>query len=248
MKPADPASNPLAGVRAVLFDKDGTLLDYWRTWVPINRAIAAYASGGDQALFERILATGGHDPATDQVAAGSLFAGAGFDGIVAHVARVAGTRAPRDLRARVARLFQEGGAANAVLIDGAREAMVALRARGLILGIATNDTAAGLEASLGRFDVIRLCSFTCGCDSGHGAKPAPGMVRAFSAAIGLPPSAIAVVGDSTHDLEMAQVAGAVRVAVLSGTSGRDDLAADADLILQSVRDLPPAFDRQRGQG
>jgi phosphoglycolate phosphatase len=228
----------LDGVSAVLFDKDGTLLDYWQTWVPINRAIAESAADGDEALRDRILALGGHDPMTNDVAAGSLFAGAGLDGIVAHVARVAGDRAPRDLHERVDRLFREGGAANAVLIEGAREAMLALRARGFVLGIATNDTAAGLHASLARFDVIGLCAFTCGCDSGHGAKPAPGMVRAFASAIAVPTAAIAVVGDSVHDLEMARAAGAVRIAVLSGTSGRADLAPHADVVLESVRDLP----------
>ena len=27
-------------IRGILFDKDGTVIDYWRTWVPINREVA----------------------------------------------------------------------------------------------------------------------------------------------------------------------------------------------------------------
>ena len=27
-------------IRGILFDKDGTIIDYWRTWVPINREAA----------------------------------------------------------------------------------------------------------------------------------------------------------------------------------------------------------------
>jgi phosphoglycolate phosphatase-like HAD superfamily hydrolase len=34
----------------VLFDKDGTLLDYRRTWEPINREAATLAAGGDPVL------------------------------------------------------------------------------------------------------------------------------------------------------------------------------------------------------
>lgn len=128
-----------------------------------------------------------------------------------------------------------------MLIDGIREAMAALADLGIVLGIATNDTADGLAASLGRYSVIELCAFTCGCDSGHGVKPGPGMVEAFCRAIDVPAAVVAVVGDSIHDLEMAKNAGAAGIAVLSGTSGRADLAPHAHLVLDSVRDLPALF-------
>lgn len=235
----------VSGISALLLDKDGTLIDYAKTWVPINREVATYASQGDKALRDEILRSGGHDPVTDVVAAGSLFAGAGLEGIVTHMAAVAGARAPADLYARTAEAFRAGGASGAVLIDGTREAMEALRDLGIVLGIATNDTADGLAASLGRYGVVELCAFTCGCDSGHGVKPSPGMVHAFCKATGIASSAVAVVGDSIHDLEMAARAGAGRIAVLSGTSGHDDLAPHADLVLDSVRDLPALFDRRR---
>lgn len=234
-----------SGVRALLLDKDGTLLDYAKTWVPINRRVADYAAQGDAVLRDEILRAGGHDPATDIVTAGSLFAGAGLQGIVDHLAAIAGSRAPLDLYAHTAECFRAGGASGAVLIDGVRDAMAALVQLGIVLGIATNDSADGLAASLGRFGVIEHCAFTCGCDSGHGVKPGPGMVRAFCRATGVAPDAVAVVGDSIHDLEMARSAGAWRIAVLSGTSGRADLAPHADLVLDSVRDLPPLFAHRR---
>lgn len=80
-----------------------------------------------------------------------------------------------------------------------------------------------------------------GYDSGHGAKPQPGMVTAFAAHLGVAPSRIAMVGDSPYDLVAARAAGAVSVAVLSGPLGpaaRDTMAPLADYILDSVADLP----------
>lgn len=229
----------LGRIKGLLFDKDGTMLDYFKTWVPINREITFYASGGDTELQRRMLTVGGHDPDTDHVAAGSIFAGGPMDQIVDMLRREAGTCAPDDLHETVARMFAEGGARSSVLIDGTVETVRVLRSRGYHMGIATNDTEAGLEASLAKHDILPSFDFTCGCDSGFGAKPGPGMVLGFCEAVGLDPAEVAVIGDSTHDLEMGRSAGAgLLIAVLSGTAGCEHLAAHADLVLDSVADLP----------
>ncbi|MCH7793725.1 MAG: hypothetical protein IH900_01095, partial [Proteobacteria bacterium] len=52
-------------IRGILFDKDGTLLDYAATWMTANRVAALAAAGGDRALSERLLIAGGYDPKQD---------------------------------------------------------------------------------------------------------------------------------------------------------------------------------------
>jgi phosphoglycolate phosphatase len=65
------------------------------------------------------------------------------------------------------------------------------------------------------------------------------MVHAFCAAIGAEPADIIVVGDNTHDLEMARSAGAgLVIGVTSGNSTEADLAPLADAVLPSIRELP----------
>lgn len=230
-------------IRGILFDKDGTIIDYTRTWLPINREVALFAAGGDASLAERLLAAGGHDPLTDAVTPGSPLAAGSLEDIAEVFAACLGDRVPDDLATGIDRIFREGGARHSHLIDGAAAAMAELRGRGYRLGIATNDTIGGLEASLGRHDgVLDLCEFFAGCDSGHGAKPEPGMVVAFAEAMGLAASEIAVVGDAVHDLEMAHRAGAgLKIAVLSGTGRYADLAPMADVVLDSLRELPAAL-------
>lgn len=240
------AVNKLDDVRGLLFDKDGTILDYWRTWIPVNRAVANYAANGDPALRDRVLEAGGQDPITNHVASSSVLAAGTVDQIVAMTYEVA-PDAPADLLVEAERLFQQAGAVHGVLIDGAREALVELRARGLRLGLATNDTHAGMVSSLDRFDLWDLFEFTCGADSGFGAKPGPGMVHAFAEAVGLATTQTAVVGDSTHDLEMARRAGAHAIAVLSGTGDAADLPRYADVVLDSVVDLVALFEFDIGK-
>ena len=226
-------------IRGILLDKDGTILDYARTWVPINREVALFAAGGDARLADELLGLGGHNPDTDAVTAGTVLAAGSHDDVADVFARHLGTRAPKHLNRDIERLFREGGARHAVLIEGAFEAMQTLKRSGFRLGIATNDSMGGLEASLGRFgELLALCEFLAGCDSGFGAKPGPGLALAFCERLALAPREIAVVGDAVHDLEMGRRAGVgLRIGVLSGTSGRHDLEPHADIVVDSLRDL-----------
>ncbi len=228
-----------AAIAAILFDKDGTLLDYWQTWVPINREVALFAAGGDQQLAASLLRAGGHDPLTDHVAPGSVLASAGMAEIAACFAAVLGPRTPPRLEAEIDRIFRDGGARHSVLMPGAVATVRALKARGIRVGLASNDSIGGLKASLSRHPgVLELFEFTCGCDSGYGSKPEPGMGLAFAAHLGVPPAACAMVGDSTHDLEMAERAGfGLRIAVLGGTGTRANLAPHADVVLDGIADL-----------
>ena len=134
---------------------------------------------------------------------------------------------------------QHGGAQHSALISGARDTIVELKRRGFRIGLATNDSAGGLEASLAQHDVLHLFESAVGCDSGFGSKPDPRMVRGFCKAVGADVGEVAMVGDAVHDLTMGRAAGvALNVGVLSGTSAREDLEDLADLILPSINDLP----------
>jgi phosphoglycolate phosphatase len=233
-------------IRGILLDKDGTIIDYWRTWVPINREVALYAAGGDQALADELLHLGGHDPVTDRVRPGTPLAAGDFEAIAEAFAAHPAVAPAAELTAGIERIFRQGGAEHSSLIAGVRATIAELRRRGFRLGIATNDSAGGLEASLAQHDILHNFDFTAGCDSGYGAKPDPRMVFAFCKVTGIAPKDIAIVGDAVHDLAMGRAAGVgLTVGVLSGTSVREDLRGCADLILDSVNDMLPRPEFQR---
>ena len=233
-------------IRGILFDKDGTVIDYWRTWVPINREVALYAARGNKAVADEVLRLGGHDPVTDHVTPGSALAAGDFLDIAEAFAAHPEVASAGQLVAGIERIFRTGGAQHSVLIEGARATLAELMRRGLRLGLATNDSAGGLQASLAEHDILDLFDFAVGCDSGLGSKPDPRMVFGFCNAIGVGAGEVAVVGDAVHDLAMGRAAGvALNIGVLSGTSAREDLEALADLILPSINELParPEFAR-----
>jgi phosphoglycolate phosphatase len=113
-----------------------------------------------------------------------------------------------------------------------------LRAAGLVLGLATNDSEVPARAHLERAGILDYFAFVAGYDTGHGAKPSPGMLTAFCAATGIAPAACAMIGDSVHDLDSGRAAGMITVGVLTGLALREDLAPHADVVLDDIAGLP----------
>lgn len=224
-------------IAGVLFDKDGTLLDYMASWSALNLAAAHIAAAGAEAEAARLLTVAGGDPATGRAAPDSLLAAATTAEIAAAWA-AAGSPLPADeLTRRLDKLFQSGVDAVVPVTDLAA-LFGRLKGRGLKLGIASSDSAASVTATAARFGLSGHLDFCAGYDSGHGVKPGPGMFAAFCAATGLPPAAVAMVGDNSHDVEMGRAGGAgLVVGVLTGTGTPATLGPVADVVLDSIADL-----------
>jgi phosphoglycolate phosphatase len=225
----------LAGV---LFDKDGTLVDFQSTWGPAVHAIIHALAGGDAALV-RAQADALHlsleslrFETTSPIIAGST----------ADYGRRWGDALGRTdyelLKDEIDALSAVESVKALTPIGEPAVVFAALRAMGLKLGIATNDSEQSARRHVEALGVEPMVEFVAGYDSGHGGKPAPGMVLAFARSIGAKPSEVAMVGDSVHDLESARSAGALGVAVLSGPADRGDLAPHADFVVDHIGDLP----------
>eukprot|EP00959_Pyramimonas_sp_CCMP1952_P403782 8461291-Pyramimonas_sp.AAC.1 len=55
----DSLSNRLQGIKGVLLDKDGTLVDYYKTWTTLNNMAAIEVAQGDEDLAQILLKAGG---------------------------------------------------------------------------------------------------------------------------------------------------------------------------------------------
>jgi phosphoglycolate phosphatase len=230
-------------LRGLLFDKDGTLFDFFQTWQPAYEAAAQRLAGGDGELAERLLVLGGRDPATGRLRPDSPLASGSNADISRIWAEAVGHGDAEELNRNLSEDFNAHALRNARPVTDLVNLFGRLKSRGLKLGLATMDSNAAAEAQLLAFGVRRLMDFVCGYDSGFGEKPGPGMVEAFCRAAGLAPGEVAVVGDSPHDLDMARAAGAGRaIGVLTGVSPREVLTLHADLVLESIADLEAALE------
>lgn len=227
----------MAEIKGLLFDKDGTLFDFHRTWMPIMAEVAEEIAGAS--MVPQLLAAIGCREESGRFEAGSIgAAGNTFELADAWLAILGGG----DRAALIERLdgyFARLGPLRSVPVTDLAVFFSGLKRRGYVLGIATNDVEASARGTIERFGLCEMISFSAGYDSGHGQKPGPGMALAFCSATGLMPAEVAVIGDNTHDLDMGRSAGAgLLVGVLTGASGRDDLAPLADHVIANIEMLP----------
>jgi phosphoglycolate phosphatase len=235
-------------VRGILFDKDGTLLDFDASWSRLYEELCLDLADGDAEAARAMLVTGGVDLQSGRVSAGSVLAAGNTIDIARAWFPALSASALAATIARLDRAFHENGVRHSVALPGVAETLEALAARGYAMGVATSDGTAGSTAALAMLGLDAHLPHIFGYDSVARPKPAPDIVHAFAEAIGATPAEIAVVGDNTHDLHMARSAGAgAAIGVLTGNGTAAELAPLADCVLRSVCDLPEWL-KERGVG
>lgn len=242
---AAPRSDALRGIDLLIFDKDGTLIEFhlmWGAWVD---ALAARLEGTAalplRAGLYRLL---GVSPGTGLVHAHGLLAAtpmsrirelvggyvdeAGAGPVVAATAVDAAWHAPDPV-------------ALAQPVTDLPALLGRLRARVGTFAVATSDDRHPTERTLAALGVAHEFAALACADDGLRTKPLPDPVLHLCAALGIPPDRTAVVGDSPADLLMGRAAGVARsIGVLTGVGDRATLEPLADLVLGSIEELAPA--------
>jgi phosphoglycolate phosphatase len=232
----------LAGIDLVVFDKDGTLIEFdamWGGWamdlasgleaatsIPIRDAL--YEMLGFNRATGRV-EHGGSLAATPMARlrerTGGLLVSAGLDRRAAELALDTSWHAPDPVRlahplADLPGLFGR------------------LQAAGRRVAVATSDDRDPTERTLGALGLTDAIDAVVCADDGLPVKPQPDMILHLCSLLAVAPGRTAVVGDSVADLEMGRRAGAgLVVGVLTGVGDTLHLAPLADRVVDSVADL-----------
>jgi phosphoglycolate phosphatase len=243
----------LAGIDLVVFDKDGTLIDFdlmWGGWLTDLAGGLERATGLNLTADLQVLL--GVDPASGAVSAHGLL-------VATPMARI---------RDAVTELLRSRGldpeAAEAALAeawhppDPVRLArpladlpllLATLRRPGRRLAIATSDDRGPTERTVEALGIGALIDAIACADDRHEPKPSAEPVLALCEALGVPPGRTAVVGDAIADARMGRAAGVARViGVLSGIGDATTLGPLADVVLDSIGDLVAGAGGSEGAG
>ncbi|MER2506638.1 MAG: HAD-IA family hydrolase [Azonexus sp.] len=188
----------------VVFDWDGTLLD---------------SAGAIVQAIQAACRDIGHPPPSDDQARHVI--GLGLADAMRHAAP---DLPPEHYQAMVDRYrFHYLGADHRLtLFEGIPEMLADMQTAGHILAIATGKSRLGLERALDHSGLRPLFQASRCADECH-SKPHPQMLEELMAEFGVVREATLMIGDTSHDLMMAQNAGVAGLAVTYGAHPHDHL-------------------------
>ena len=234
-------------ITAILFDKDGTLIDFDATWRPAYIEAAKRLEDRTQrpGVSTTLLEVGGLNITNGLWAANSLLASGSNSEIIELWDEHLPDLQFADISTIVLEVFHKFTRQEPQLIPGVRDTLFTLREYGLKLGIATMDDEITAKESMTSLHLASYFDFICGADSGFGLKPNAGMVHGFCNHCAIHPNNVLMIGDSPHDLNMGRNAGAALcIGVLSGAHNHSDIVDLADDVIEDVSQLPRILNLQ----
>lgn len=223
------------GLRAALFDLDGTLLDTLHDLADsMNAALSLHGlQPVDARRYRLLVGTGATELA--RLASCSSLETSGVDAAEADVRS-------REIAPLVLNDFREaygvGWARRTSPYPGIPEALAELVRAGIPIAVLSNKPDPFTKRLVAHFFPEIPFDKVCGERAGEPRKPDPAAAREILASIGVHPSRIAYFGDSGLDMRFAKAAGFHAAGVLWGFRTRDELVeGGADVLLHDPMEI-----------
>ncbi len=193
-----------AGLRAVILDKDGTFVDFARTWIPTLHATLEALAAGDAGALARLAALARYDLHTGKLDPASPFLAEASADFAPDWAQAVGRAQDAHFLPELDALMARFSLQYLAPLGQPAAVFGALKRAGLKIGVLTNDAQAPAQAQIAALGLGALVDEVIGYDSGFGRKPSPQPLREIVRRFGLPAHAVAMVGDSAHDMACAR--------------------------------------------
>ena len=241
-------------IKGLLFDKDGTIIDFFSIWPVVAREvipkfikqIEIYDEDG--AIEREMLESMGlHD---DKVNPRGAFAYKSYGEIAEDICSVLTDHDVfielYSIYVQIKDLFNNTMKNTTPVyktFTDMPDLLRGLKNEGFFIGLTTADVQESAERCLNELHIIEFFDYIGADDGTRKPKPNGEMIDEFKAITGLKAEEIAVVGDTFNDMLFGKQNGCSSIGVLSGVSAREDFDDQADVIIESVADINVALDK-----
>lgn len=235
--------------RLIIFDKDGTLIDFIATWVPLIRKRVAFllkALGRDGELESFLLKSWGIAPLTGKIdPRGPCPVAPRIEEIVIGTMALYQHGYPWDeAKQLVTQAFDQADADSnrgemLKPVKGIQSIFSHLKSKGFSLALATSDERRDTEAMLSSLGMEDLFDIVLCAGEVSQPKPHPETIFTICRQLSISPKEAIFIGDTVTDMMMGKSARlALTVGILEGgVTPREELEKVADLVVDSIREL-----------
>ena len=238
--------------QAILFDKDGTLIDvhhYWSSMVRLRAEIATSrwdeTLSGQPDFIPRFMEALGVDLRTGRMKPEGPVGVKARPQVVAIATAVLTGHGIATSAVEVEKVFQEADVQSAenmapllIILPGVEKFLVEACKRNIKLEIVSTDITARVCKSMDTLGLTSYFNGLFGGDSVARTKPAPDLANKVIALGGYDPRRVAVIGDHPVDIKMGLAADInCNIGVLTGLSSAADFGTQASVIVKDFTEL-----------
>lgn len=229
-------------IKAVVFDKDGTLMKYDEFWIPVAEHAA-----------KTVLENVGASPDYTRLLLDSIGAYDGIGGVLCYgtykdmaecffeaVNKIGIKCDGQEMYNLTVTAFRESMSFGKIkpVCTNLREVINSLKESGMIIGLVTSDDMYGTKKSLEFLRIYDLFDEICVFDGVHPVKPNPYYMELMCKKYKLSPNEIIMVGDTLNDVKFAENSGTEFAAVADKQKDREILKIHTEIIFDNVSQLP----------
>ena len=231
-------------IKGILFDKDGTLLDFEALWVKVvyitvcellehfsvseeyaDTMMKSIGVENGCASIESVFCCGAYDDTAKTL----------YDCFCKYKAGISYEEFKEFTEGAMAKNFPKGEvkpvSQNLPLV------LSSLKNEGITIGVVTNDDRSSTEKCLSELGISNYFDFLSTYDNALPAKPQPARLWDFCDRYGFKPSEVIMVGDTVNDMQFAKNAGATAVGISADSGNRMILERKADYVIENISEL-----------
>jgi phosphoglycolate phosphatase len=239
------------GCKLIIFDKDGTLTDFSKIWIPLTKkriACIIEEVSGPNELGETIMRAWGVDPLTDWIdpRGPCVSAPPSEETLIAATVLYQNGYPWNEAKQAIERALERADSLRDYPrelkpVVGMQEILKSLKDSGFLLALATCDLRNQTEEILKILGIAHLFDMILSAEEVSHPKPHPQMVLTICKRLDIPPSETILVGDTEGDMTMGKKAGiALTVGVLEGgITPRTQMEKVADVVIDSLSEIRP---------